>query len=599
RFQEAEFENFSKTVEDFISKEQILKLEQVLKSEFSPGSLIRDLDLYALSKEKIFKLIHSVIDYSKPVVKASFGEGFWSDHFTYNLDLIEDYLKIYPEKCGELLLKRRDYGIYQSPERVLPRSKKIGLRKDGQVRQYGALEKRSSKEGEWLKDQEGHLVYTHLLDKLLLVIVNKYCSLDAAGIGIEMEGNKPGWNDAMNGLPGLLGSGVGESVELLRIVRFVREALLGEAVEEIDLLKAISEVLKKIEDYQKKKKSLTDFEQWELRSKMKEEYREQTGEFISQERSNYLVSSLIDLLRVTEMDLEKGIEKAIEENQGILPTYLSFEVNKFEKLGHKTPYGLEAIRIQEMTYRYLPNFLEAPARYLKVTDEEKARESYKKIRNSKLYDSGIQMYVTSVPLDEESMEIGRIRAFTPGWLERESVFLHMIYKYLLGLMKSGLWEEFYQEIKTHGIPFLNPEIYGRATYENSSFIASSRNPDPEVVGQGFVARLSGSTIEALSMWQMLFVGKEWFCLKNEQLYFSFEPNLSVEWFDEESQVSFNFLTKTKVTYHNPERRNLYGSDRQQAKAMTVDGIPYKNTFFMGEEAERLRRGEIKEVHIFY
>jgi len=36
-----------------------------------------------------------------------------------------------------------------------------------------------------------------------------------------MEGGKPGWNDAMNGLPGILGSGMPETYEALRILQFV------------------------------------------------------------------------------------------------------------------------------------------------------------------------------------------------------------------------------------------------------------------------------------------------------------------------------------------------------------------------------------------
>lgn len=599
RFDVTGFHELQVEFESLFSQEQRVALEKVLGDEFSPGSLIRDLDLYELPKEQILLLVNKIIDRSKPVVKATFGEGYWSDHFTYNLDLIEDYLKIFPEKRGELLLRRMDYGIFQSPERVLPRSEKIGLRNDGQVRQYGALEKVIQRQGDWIKDQEGNPVHTHLLDKLLLLLINKYCSLDAAGIGIEMEGNKPGWNDAMNGLPGLLGSGVGETVELLRIVRFLEEVLSEEGIEEVDTLAPIAKVLMEIEAYQVKKQELTEFERWDLRSTIKEVYRSETDEVVSGDRTKYSVTALLQLLQEIEEDLQRGLERGIEENKGILPTYLSFEVNKYERIGKKTPYGLEAIRIVDMSYRYLPNFLEAPARYLKVSDEEKARKSYEKIRASKLYDEGIQMYVTSEPLDEESMEIGRIRAFTPGWLERESVFLHMIYKYLLGLMKAGLWQEFYHEIKTHGIPFLDPEVYGRPTYENSSFLASSRNPDPEVVGQGFVARLSGSTIEAISMWQMLFVGKEWFKLKDGQLYFSFEPNLAKEWFDEEDKVSFTFLSGTKVTYHNSKRQDLFVASRPQIEEMIVDKIRWTEPFFVGEDAERLRKGEYKEVQIYY
>jgi hypothetical protein len=36
-----------------------------------------------------------------------------------------------------------------------------------------------------------------------------------------MEGGKPGWNDAMNGLPGLIGSSMPETFELKRLITFI------------------------------------------------------------------------------------------------------------------------------------------------------------------------------------------------------------------------------------------------------------------------------------------------------------------------------------------------------------------------------------------
>ena len=37
-----------------------------------------------------------------------------------------------------------------------------------------------------------------------------------------MECDKPGWNDAMNGLPGLFASSLGESIEILRLINFLK-----------------------------------------------------------------------------------------------------------------------------------------------------------------------------------------------------------------------------------------------------------------------------------------------------------------------------------------------------------------------------------------
>ncbi len=147
----------------------------------------------------------------------------------------------------------------------------------------------------------------------------------------------------------------------------------------------------------------------------------------------------------------------------------------------------------------MPYFLEGPVRYLKLPVEQgEKRALYEAVKESDLYDGELSMYKVNASLADSSFELGRARAFTPGWLENESIWLHMEYKYLLELLRSGLYEEFFADFKKAAIPFQNPEIYGRSIYENSSFIASSRNPNPSCRGRGFVARLSGSTIEFIS-----------------------------------------------------------------------------------------------------
>ena len=77
---------------------------------------------------------------------------------------------------------------------------------------------------------------------------------------------------------------------------------------------------------------------------------------------------------------------------------------------------------------------------------------------------------------------------------------------------------------------MDPAVYGRSTLENSSFIAPSINPDPDVRGQGWVARLSGSTAEMLSIWQFMMFGKKPFIVENDQLTFSPKPIISKEFF---------------------------------------------------------------------
>ena len=65
-------------------------------------------------------------------------------------------------------------------------------------------------------------------------------------------------------------------------------------------------------------------------------------------------------------------------------------------------------------------------------------------------------------------------------------------------------------------------MYGRSTLENSSFIASSVNPNPDVHGRGFVARLSGSTTEMISMWIQMMMGGKVFTYEDGKLALNFD-----------------------------------------------------------------------------
>ena len=152
-------------------------------------------------------------------------------------------------------------------------------------------------------------------------------------------------------------------------------------------------------------------------------------------------------------------------------------------------YGLQKAVVKEFKTVALPYFLEGPARMMGNVNEETAREMYNSVKKTGLYDEKLAMYKTSASIEECSMENGRCRAFTPGWQERENVFLHMEYKYILSMIRAGICPEFYDTITRALIPFLDPNMYGRSTLENSSFIASSVNPNPDIHGRGFVARL--------------------------------------------------------------------------------------------------------------
>lgn len=181
--------------------------------------------------------------------------------------------------------------------------------------------------------------------------------------------------------------------------------------------------------------------------------------------------------------------------------------------------------------------------------------------------------------------------FTPGWLENESIWLHMEYKYLLELLKSGLYEAFIEDFKSAAIPFQKEERYGRSILENSSFIASSANPDPKLHGRGFVARLSGSTAEFVQMWQIMMFGARPFTVRDGILTLSLRPLLPAYLIDRQKEVQATFLGSIPVVYYLSDQ-NDYIPDNYTIKEYI---ITKKNGEITRELGEKLQGDIVKEI----
>ena len=196
------------------------------------------------------------------------------------------------------------------------------------------------------------------------------------------------------------------------------------------------------------------------------------------------------------------------------------------------------------------------------------------------------MYFLSASLTGQSYDMGRQIAFAPGWLENQSIWMHMSYKYYLQLLRGKLYDQFFAEFRGGGIlPFMDPDEYGRPLTECSSFIASSAFPDPGIHGMGFLARLSGSTAEFMDMYQLMFYGPQMFYLNDEdEVEFQLKPAIPSWLFvDEESAgdaimdddgqyiVSFKLFGEILVTYHNPDGSNIYGVPPKSYTIVMKDG----------------------------
>lgn len=559
--------------------------ETFLTRPFNPGQLLEELAGSVGSATAAQPLFERIIGLADKVQDAAHGEGYWLDHWIYNLDLLETFEAFAPDQVRALLLERNDFTYFDSDHVVQPRDKKYVLRKDGAVRQLHAVVKDAEKARLIAKRTadpskvrtrlgEGDVYHTTLAEKLLCLTAVKASTLDPDGIGLEMEAEKPGWCDALNGLPALFGSSTHEAFALRRAVawasRHLESGLAGQglpvALEVAALVRSVADILHHADPDR-------FFPTWQALAERRETYRAEVRLGVVGEKSTLTPAELAHFFGALKRVLDRGLAKAFDA-KGLCISYFTREAAEFERLpqelvapgaAHETPPT--HVVVKRFVSKPLSAFLEGSVQALRsMNDGARARSLYKAVRRSSLYDAKLGMYRLNVPLDQESFEIGRNKIFSPGWLENESIFLHMHYKYLLETLRSGLAAEFFEDLKTGLVAFQKPERYGRSPLENSSFIASSRFPDPGVHGAGFVARLTGATAEWISMVLHMGLGANPFQVVEGALRFAPQPTLADWLFTvKPSQglprdtFGFKFLGQTWIVYHNPKRRSTYGA----------------------------------------
>ena len=581
------------------SEEVRKHLRETLAKPFTPGTLYKELDTPDRTAEQTDALFSQVMTAAQGVVNGRFGEGYWSDHWTYNLDLLESYLSVYPEKEEEILYEKQ-YSYYRPQAKVRKRAERC-VKTDKGLRQYGAIEELEVEDGSLLRGNQGtgDVVYVTLMEKLVLLSVTKFAALDAYGMGVEMEGGKPGWYDALNGLPALFGSSMAESCELARNLEYTIR-VLKRYPRDVELLTELADFIGQAADIAAQEKKALMTEQkvlsfWNKINDAKEAYRECVYAGVSGEVTVLSSVKLADILTDWHEIVLKGIEKACAMADGICPTYFSYEVTDYKECGD----GMIPL---DFKVNQVPLFLEGPVRYLKLDQSmSKKRKLYDRVKASDLYDDKLSMYKVNASLEKASYELGRARAFTPGWLENESIWLHMEYKYLLELLKSEMYKEFFEDFHKAAIPFLDREMYGRSIYENSSFIASSRNPNADLHGKGFVARLSGSTVEFLNMWIIMMFGRQPFDVQGSELTLRLEPALPSYLLEENGTVEAVLLGDTKVVYHVGERRDYIPGEYRVTECTLhyKDGstVSVQEPAVRGKAARDVRDGAVLEIDV--
>lgn len=596
---------------------------------FRPGQLFglleqQNIELI-ISRQQFIDMVASVSDFSPMAV---FKEGFWADHFTYYLDMIKSYLSIYPD--GEYrLLYETELPYFFSPASVQPRSKKyvLSLKMYGygyHVQQLDATVEdpvklkymdsfRSDTTGWydtracWQNAANGQPFQSSIAAKLVLLATLKFATRDAFGMGIEYEGGKPGWDDANNGLAAMLGSGMPETFELKVLLQYLSEATnryrraVIIPIELSDLIEEIQKSLDELGEYPEPS-TWTDevpmelFNYWDRVATAREEYREQIRVTFSGNTTEILARDLSAMLHRWQDEVDRGIGRAMffgttgASDNNTIPTYFAYEVTKYKRTGDLNSEGHPYVTPRQLGLGRFPAFLEGPTRLMKtVRTTQDANAIYRYVREeSGLRDHDLSMYTVSANLHGQSIDMGRTMAFPPGWAENQGVWMHMSYKFYLELLRQHLYEEFFDEATSGGLlPFMDSRKYGRSVTECSSFIASSAFEDPSKHGRGFLARLSGSTSEFLSMWVLMFVGPKPFFVDPDdyQLRMQLVPSLPAWIFesregdnlenDEELRddpllrlaqeqhpntltVRFKLFSSIQVHYYNLRRTDLFG-----------------------------------------
>ncbi|MFC1522813.1 hypothetical protein ACFL6Y_10435 [Elusimicrobiota bacterium] len=616
-----------------------------MKTCFAPGELIMRLERDSLLRGKDRdRIISEALGFSRENEIGDLHEGFWTDHWHYTIDLLESYFTMYPEHMRTALIGKRVYRFFDDPDIILPRSEKT-VCVDNKVRCYGAVvrdktklkrisSRKTDKYSVRTRYGDGKIYTTHLLVKLLVIIINRLATIDPAGIGIEMEAGKPGWNDSMNGLPGLFGSGLSETIELKRALRFLLDALdkMGFTnSDQIDILEEFSVFMHDLHPLMrnrlKSKSKKAAFDYWDKANALKEAYRAKTKHGVSGKERKMFIHEIYGFLSdgkflIDSIFATKNRNKLLSKD-GVPYTYFVNEVDKYHAIGRRSHQGHSLVRATSFKQRPVKLFLEGAVHWLKDMPEQ-AQNIYRAVKRSDIYDRKLKMYKVCENMAGESYELGRaVGAYPRGWIENESVYLHMQYKWMLEVLRSGLCDEFWDDAKTALVPFVNPTMYGRSILEGASFIVSSAFADPRYHGRAYQPRLSGLTCEFIQMWTTATAGSRPFKLDEIGfLEFSLEPRLpgwlftnepvSRTYFDmvdgwtqieiPKDAFAFKLMSRTLVVYHNPMRKPTYGQDG-------VSPVKYSFMHRNGSASEAMgtsvstpystaiRNGDIKRIDI--
>lgn len=126
------------------------RAEKLFETPFTPGRLAMAAEDWGMSREEKYALVAASVCASVREPCADFSEGYWCDHWTYDLDLIESFLTVYPDCEDSLLFEGENYRWYAPSVHVLPRKQRYRMTPNG-LRQYSFLSEVGETGSRWIQ----------------------------------------------------------------------------------------------------------------------------------------------------------------------------------------------------------------------------------------------------------------------------------------------------------------------------------------------------------------------------------------------------------------------------------------------------------------
>jgi len=240
---------------------------------------------------------------------------------------------------------KNDFVFWDDEIRVKPRKFRYYLNQ-GRLLQGESLKRSSEKEAiirkrrrfkNFLRTDKGVIYRVSLTEKLLTLVLNKSATLDPEGVGVEMEADKPGWCDSLNGLPALFGSSLCETLELKRtclVLINILKKLQLDGVKSIDLAEEVvvfyNRLSRLLNKYNSLSKDKRDYIWWDKSNEIKESFRKSTFHAVKGKEEALGLDKLKSFLEKLVVKINLGLAKAYDKKSGLPFSYFTYEVKDYK-----------------------------------------------------------------------------------------------------------------------------------------------------------------------------------------------------------------------------------------------------------------------------